>query len=285
MRGAALLLVLWLVALLAALIGAFAFAARTEQLLGRSAADAVVAQQAARAGLEYALTRVGPATDEHAWWPDGRSYPFRIGGVEVSVQVVDEQGKVDLNQASPALLSALLQAVGQEQAQAGPLAGAIVDWRDADSLTQPGGGAEDADYAAAGRPYGARDGPFESTSELQQVLGMTPELYAALAPTITIHSRNPSPDPAFAPGPVLTALGLDAPTIIAAREAWQPGIGGLPPLPQGVGRSAGTFGIVSRARLAHGYETTLRAVVRAGPGALPGAGYTVLAWEEGSLLR
>lgn len=281
--GAALLLVMWLVALLAALIGAFAFSARTEHLLGRAAVDHAVAQQAARAGLEYALSRTGQAGQAHVWWPDGREHLLQLGDVQVQVALVDEQGKVDLNQASHDLLLALLRALQAEQPQL--LAGRIIDWRDSDSLSQPSGGAEDGDYAAAGRPHGAKDAPFESISELQQLLGMPPELYARLAPNVTVHSRNPDPDPTFAPLPVLAALGLDAASVAASRAAWRPGQDGLPALPNAVGRVGGTFGIVSRARLPHGYEGTLRAVVRSGPGGLPGAAYTVLSWEEGSLLR
>ncbi|MDO5505309.1 MAG: type II secretion system protein GspK [Pseudoxanthomonas suwonensis] len=282
-NGAALLLVLWLVALLAALIGAFAFAARTEQLLGRATVDAAVAQQAARAGLDYALSRTGQAGEAHVWWPDGRANVLQLGAIHVEVALVDEQGKVDLNQASHMLIAGLLRALDAEQPQV--LAGVIVDWRDEDSLTQPAGGAEDGDYAAAGRPYGAKDAPFESITELQQLLGMTPELYARLAPNVTVHSRNPDPDPTFAPPAVLTALGLDAAGIGARRAAWRPGPDAPPVVPGAVGRVGGTFGIVSRARLPHGYEGTLRAVVRTGPGGLPGAAYTVLSWEEGSLLR
>src|SRR5690606_23169734 len=57
-RGAALLLVLWLVALLAALVGAFAMIAQVEHLQGQVLSRGVVARQAARAGLEYALSRL-----------------------------------------------------------------------------------------------------------------------------------------------------------------------------------------------------------------------------------
>ena len=49
------------------------------------------------------------------------------------------------------------------------MAAAIVDWRDADPLTQPSGGGEDGDYAAANLPYGAKDAEFKSVAELQQV--------------------------------------------------------------------------------------------------------------------
>lgn len=288
-QGAALLLVLWLVALLAVLVGGFAFAARTEQLLGRSAGDALRAQQAAHAGLDYALTRIGPPEQEGAWWADGRTYPWRIGeggeAIAVEVEITDERGKVDLNQASPQLLAELIKALGVDASRAGPLAGAIVDWRDEDSLTQPGGGAEDADYAAAGRPYGAKDAPFAGISELQQVLGMDPALYRRLLPNVTVFAQTDSPDPVYAPHAVLLALQQDADSVIASRQAWQPGIGVMPLMPLAGFAGGGTFSVVSRARLAHGYEGELRAVVRLGPSGVPGASYTVLSWEEGALLQ
>ena len=50
-RGAALLLVLWLVAMLTALVGSFALAARTEHLQGQVLARGVEAQALARAEL------------------------------------------------------------------------------------------------------------------------------------------------------------------------------------------------------------------------------------------
>src|SRR5690606_7982998 len=56
-RGAALLLVLWLVTLLAALVGTFALAARTEHLQGQVLARGLEAREAARAGIEYGIVR------------------------------------------------------------------------------------------------------------------------------------------------------------------------------------------------------------------------------------
>ena len=49
-RGAALILVLWLIVLLTALIGGFALAARVEALQGRVLVRGLVASNAARAG-------------------------------------------------------------------------------------------------------------------------------------------------------------------------------------------------------------------------------------------
>ena len=170
-----------------------------------------------------------------------------------------------------------MQAVGSERAQAEQLAAAIVDWRDSDPLTQANGGAEDPDYAAAGRPYGAKDAPFETVAEVEQVLGMTPELFAALQPYLTVHGGSHPPNATYAPGPVLAAMGLDADAILAQRA-----------LPAGadasqlVGAGSGTYSIDSRARRADGRGAALQATVRAGSGSVPGSVYTVLRWQEGT---
>lgn len=273
-RGVALLLVVWLIALLTALIGAFAISARVESLQGRVLAQGSVVQQIARAGLEYALQRVADPDAGSRWTPDGRPYAWQYAGSQVQVQLVDESGKVDLNQADAQILSSLLRAVGVEPAQAQQLAGAAVDWRDSDALSQVAGGAEDPDYAAAGLPYGAKDAPYESVAEVEQVLGWTPQLYARVRAYLTIYAGRGRPDPRYAQAPVLTALGLDPGLVLAQRQ----GSIGQPAL---VGQGTGTYSIQSRARTPDGRQAVLRAVVRAGGGPTPGSMYTTLRWEEG----
>ena len=277
MRGAALLLVLWLVALLTALVGAYALTARIEALQGRVGSRGAMAQEIARAGMEYALVRVADRNPETHWQPNGRAYAWRFDGHDVQVRIIDETGKVDLNQADVPLLSRLVQVLGEPPDASDALAAAIVDWRDADDLSQPVGGAEDGDYAAAGRPYGAKDAPFETIAELEQVLGMTPDLYARLEPFLTLYSGRGQPDATYAQGPVLVAMGMDATAWLAQREA-----AGAAGALQLVGTGSGTYSIESRARLADGRETSLRTVVRAGASPVPGSAYTLLRWEEGA---
>lgn len=289
MSGAALLLVMWLIALLTALIGGFALAARIEHMQGVVLSRGFVAAQVARAGAEYAITRVAPSDPRQRWLADGRVYPWRFADAQVEVRIIDESGKVDLNNADAPLLAGLFQALGQSREDADRIASAIVDWRDPDSLTQVAGGAEDADYAAAGRPYGAKDAPFEDVAEVQQVLGMTPALYAQAAALLTVYTGRAQPDPAFAAAPVLTAMGLDAEQIVAMRQRFDPGSGQpQPTLPGGqplVADSSGTYSIESRARLADGRKAVLRMVVRTGGNGVPGSAYTPLRWEEGASLR
>lgn len=281
MRGVALVMVMWLVALLTALIGAFAMTARIEHMQGRVLSRGIVVEQAARAGLEYAMTRVVEADPALQWLPDGRAYPWAFGGTEIEVRIVDEAAKVDLNNAGIDLLAALLRAVGAEPDVATAVAAAIVDWRDPDTLTQPAGGAEDAQYAEAGRPHGAKDAPFETAAELEQVLGMTPALYAAVAAHVTVHSGRPQPDQRFASAEVLQAMGVDPTAILLQRESGLPADAGA-----GIaGGGSGTYSIDSRARLFDGRQAVLRALIRTGASGVPGAAYTPLRWEEGATPR
>ena len=280
-RGVALLMVVWLLALLTAVIGAFALAARTESLEGRVLSQGVVADEAARAGLEYAMTRVVELEPTRQWLPDGRDYAWSFNGVDVTVNIVDESGKVDLNGADLDLMANLMMAVGERRDRARRLAAAIVDWRDPDSLSQIEGGAEDPDYESEGLPYGAKDAPFESIAELQQVQGMTPELFAKLEPSLTVYSGQARPNELYAGAPVLKAMGLDPQRVLAERR--RPRLPGETPALVGAG--TGTYSIESRARLRGGRVSILRAVIRAGNSGVPGSAYTPLRWQAGALAR
>jgi general secretion pathway protein K len=283
-RGAALVLVLWLIALLTAVVGAFALAARIEHLQQRVGTDDAIGQEKARAGLEYALYRLQPNALQPPWTPDGRRYRGSLDTQTIDLRVIDENGKVNLNLADATLLAGLLEAVDVEPGRAKQLAGAIIDWRDPDSLKQPGGGAETADYQAAGLPYGARNARFETLGELQRVLGMDAALYERLEPLLTLYSRQSRPDPRFAAGPVLQALGLDAERLLAERERLQAAADGNVTDGTPVGGS-GTYSIESRATDPRGRVSVLRAVVRRGAAGTPGTAYTVLRWEQGMAAR
>ncbi|HDS1219452.1 general secretion pathway protein GspK [Stenotrophomonas sp. TWI143] len=283
-RGAALVLVLWLIALMTALVGAFALSARVEHLQERVLDDDARGQERARAGLEYALMRLSPDPLRAPWQADGRTYRWQFDGARIEIQVLDENGKINLNLADVALLTAFLQALGEPVDNARQLAGAIVDWRDEDSLLQPGGGAEAQDYAAAGLPYGPRNKRFETLGELQRVLGMNGPLYRKMLPHLTLYSRQARPDPRFASAPVLTALGLDADLVLAQRN--QPERDGDPADgSSALASSSGTYSIESRVIDGSGRRSVLQAVVRNGSGGIPGRSYTVLRWEQGMTAR
>jgi general secretion pathway protein K len=149
-------------------------------------------------------------------------------------------------------------------------------------------GAEDNAYLAAGKPYGAKDGPFDSVEELQLVLGMTPELYRRLKPALTVYSRQPGINPAVASPEVLLAIpGMGVNTVeqyMALRE--QNRKDGLPP-PQPplvdrhyIARTTGrTYSIHAQARLQSGVTAHITTIVDL-RGRDPAAPFTVLSWRQ-----
>ena len=287
-RGAALILVLWLLVLMTALIGGFAQTARIESLQAHQLRSALIARQAARAGIEYAVLRMNYPDVNRRWLPDGRKYPFRIGDAELEIRVLDESGKIDINGASQELLGKLLDALGVAEPRAHNLAGAIVDYRDPDDLLSRGG-AEASEYSSAGLAYGPKNKPFESVSELQRVLGMDFVLYQKLVPNVTVYASG-DPTPSFAPPPVLQALGLSADgahVFQTQREAWQPNAPGAQPpvLPNGqpfvVQMGSGIYDISSHVTLHDGTKLTVNAIVRASQTGPFGQLYVPLQWREG----
>lgn len=285
-RGAALLLVLWLLLLMTGLVSVFALGARTEALQGSALRSQVAGRHAAEAGIEVAALRMSAPDANQRWVPDGRANHFVFEDYRIEVQVQDEAGKFDLNVADARQLATLLQVLGVDEDRARALAGAIQDWRDPDDLLAVEGGAEDRDYAAADLPYGARDQPFTTLSELQQVLGMDEATYRLLVPHVTIYTARPQPDPSFAQPPVLAAMGLDPAQVaqlLAARQAWQPGLP-APLQPDGntlavVG--SGTYSVASRATRPDGSQIEVTATLRIGAGSGFGQLYAPLAWRAG----
>ncbi len=165
-----------------------------------------------------------PETEElfvDGWRADGTVYVWPFGGGRVSVSIQDEDGKIDLNTAPDELLRGLFLSVGLDGDASAALVDAIADFRDEDDLHRLNG-AEDRDYADAGLSYGAKDAPFEAVAELQQVIGMTRELYQRVAPALTVYSGRRGIDPRVAPREALLALrGIgseEVESFLAARE-------------------------------------------------------------------
>jgi len=279
-RGAALLLVLWVLVLLTGTIAVFALGARTEGMQGRALSRSAQARYAAEAGIDVAAYHLLDPDGDARWVPDGRPIEFEWGGQKVRVRVVDESAKLDLNIASPELLAGLMQALGVDFERSRRIAGAIADWRDGDDLLNAEGGAEDPEYAAAKLPYGAKDRPFETLSELRLVLGMDPALYEKMRPYVTLYSGLARPNPAYAGKPVLQALGMDenqAAGFLAQREGGAAGPGSTPVTAQG----SGTYSISSRATRPDGTRVQIQAAIRVGGGGGFGQLYLPLSWRVG----
>lgn len=215
-RGAALLFALWAIALLAALLAGLAVGARGEAEASRYAYEQARARYAAEAGIARAVDALRDPDSARRWVPDGREYRFDFDGTKVAVRIEDTSGQVDLNAATPQVLTNLFLAAGANAEQARALADAVQDWRDADDIPHAHGAEADA-YRRAGLQWLPRNGPFRSSDELARVYGMTDTLYRKVADAVTVYSGRNFPDPQYA-GPLALAAMRDGDLASARRE-------------------------------------------------------------------
>lgn len=218
-RGIALVLVLWVLALLTIMALSVTATQRTEVALTenlvanvrfRAASDAAIAYMVASFMMPAdELPAAEAAGDADAiampWVPNGAARDWGFFGQKLSISVTDEQSRINLNESDPELLAALIALFDVPEEEARAIADAIADFRDEDDLTQLNG-AEDGDYADAGLALGAKDEAFVAVEELQQVLGMTRELYRGLSPEVTVDTEGGEIREKFASPAVLAAL-------------------------------------------------------------------------------
>ncbi|HYC34797.1 MAG TPA: hypothetical protein VEC19_00110 [Usitatibacter sp.] len=283
--GVALVLVLWVSVLLTVIASSFIVERRTEAMIMRNSISLARAEAAADAGVHrgiHEMYRSDNAPDR--WKRDGTVQEWAFDAIPVRVQMLDESARIDINTASDVLLRGLLTSSGLNDQEAAKLLDAILDWRDPDSLKRPNG-AEEPDYRDAGLAYKPANSAFQAIEELQLVLGMRPDLYRRLAPSITVFSRQPGVNPQLASREVLLAIPGLTPEIvdkyIADREeARRQGLP-LPSLPQAGGVASGTSMVAtirSEARLDDGTLFVREAVALLRP--VPRKAVTFVSWRE-----
>jgi general secretion pathway protein K len=284
-RGVALVLVIWASILLMVVAASFIFDRRTEAMIIGNSISIARAQAAADAGIERAVyDAYRNDNGQDKWKRDGSPHVWSIDGIPVKVEMRDESAKIDINMASDALLRGLFVTAGLNDDDANALLDAVLDWRDADSLKRLHG-AEEADYKAAGLQYRPANEPFQAIEELQLVLGMRPEIYRRIAPSITVYSRSAGVNVQVASRDVLLSIpGLTPEVVddfIARREEAR--ANGLPPplLAQAGVYGSGTTMVVSirsEARPEDGTFFAREAVALLRPA--PRKPVTFVAWRE-----
>lgn len=192
--GFALLIVLWTLVLISLLLTGLAASARSDAQLTANLRSAAELEAEADGAISTAI---------FALLQPGKQSAARDSATEVS----SLSGLVNPNVVSPELLRALLFRLGTDPNRAEALASAIVDWR-SPSLGKQRNGAKAAEYRAAGLEYGPPGAPYETLAELREVLGMTPGLFAALLPHVTLYwDEDPEPQAA---SPLVRAAMRDA---------------------------------------------------------------------------
>lgn len=219
-RGFVLIIVIWGLGLVLVLAASFAVSTRSFTKTTANRTQLVYSETHADTGVHLALmalmaSRVARPEVAPPIPLNGETYSCTIAdGVILAISVEDEGGKVDLNAASPAMLVSLFQGFGADLDRAMALADALLDFRDDDDNKRPNGG-EAPEYEAAGLSISPKNAPLQAPEELEQVMGIDAELYRAIRPYVTVHSRRSGVDPGTAAPPLLAALTGEPPADFA----------------------------------------------------------------------
>lgn len=154
-----------------------------------------------------------------AWAQQVPPYALDDGGW-LAGQLEDLQGRFNINSLSGQATETerftepqqqfirLLQALEEPQVElqdAIAITQAVADWIDADANPREYG-AEDDYYYDATPPYRAANRPFISVSELRAIANMTPEIYLALEPLVTVWTADQKINIHTAPLAVLRSI-------------------------------------------------------------------------------
>jgi len=287
-KGIALVIVLWLTIMLTVIASGFAFSMHSEALTARNALSLAQVRTAANGAIERMAFELSRPRYPTAWGSDGQPHQWQDGDVTLVASAVDESAKIDINSAPDTLLKGLFQNVaGADAETAARIVDAILDWRDPDDLKRPNG-AEEADYRAANLKQKPANAPFETTSELARVMYVTPAIYARVADSITVHSRQPGVNASTASRDVLLALPAATPESVdlfltqrADALASKLPVPGFPPASGFAAGAVPVWRIRAVATARDGVTFVREAVVRpSGDGRRP---LLTLSWQEGQL--
>ncbi|MBN1869286.1 MAG: general secretion pathway protein GspK [Candidatus Omnitrophica bacterium] len=103
---------------------------------------------------------------------------------------IDEERKLNINKAPEDVLKRFFEMTAELAAQdASDIAGAIVDWRDADDEPSENG-AESYYYKALPDGYPCKNALFEVLEELRLVKGVTPAIFDKVKNRVTVYGRG-----------------------------------------------------------------------------------------------
>ena len=213
--GSVAILALWGVALIGILLAAATFTTRTEVRIAENAIGGSRARLAAEAGTQLGLSRLLRRRTEGTAVFDGAAELWQDGSTRVAISIIDEAGKLDLNNAPFPLLTGLFVAVGRSREAAVLLACNILERRGQSDAACP----EPADDAPRSQHL------FVVPEELGQLPGFDEALYEDVADYVTVATGASAIDPRVAARPVLMAIPGATPDLVDSflenRARWR----------------------------------------------------------------
>lgn len=266
-RAFVLISAIWIAGLLAVMASAFAINLRVQILSGANVVQSAKAEFIADGLVNLTAWKlVGQKEPDPNMPRDGRSWTCLWNDAAiVQLAVQDQGGLIDLNAASEELLLQIVEKSGLPENKAQPLVKAILDYRDSDSEASDGG-SEPETYP--GVSFGPKNGPFQAVEEIDQIPGMSGELYDRLAPFLTVQSLQPGFDPQLMPAQMKKLLEINADGTVPT--AFQPFV---------AQSQSGIFGIDATVRLQNGTVFQRHAIVAITRE--ENRPFTVMTWQRG----
>jgi len=193
-EGVALIMVLWVIAILSVVVLEFSFGMRTEANLTKNFKEEASLYALAEGGIQRAIVEliykhdtrvqqkrkamkieeVPPGKEE--WQTDGRPNTISFSTGKCEVRVLGEDGKININAVSETLLRKIVGNMGLEGEGRDVVVDSILDWRDSDDFYRLNG-AENDYYQSLPNPYECKNGSLDTVEELLLIKGVTPDLF------------------------------------------------------------------------------------------------------------
>ncbi len=210
-NGFVIVVVLCIVILMTAMV--LGFNRRTQMTLraAESFTNSRRARACALAGLNLAVATVknnpGASAEKNSDTLLSRPINFELDDVPCTVTLTDETGRININalktpdgRENRAVINQLLRLIEllnrrqPEKPVTCDIVASIIDWIDADEhvtcldfVKNHNLGAESDYYTALSPPYKSANAPFDSIDQLLLVKGVTPDIFEALQPFLTIY--------------------------------------------------------------------------------------------------
>jgi len=210
-RGFALLLVLLMLALVAVVGAEFSYSMRLEASAVRAYKNGIIGSHLAETAIQQAIREIvadaphvveakdGLLTfytaDRHAL-PRLPRAKAELAEGQYSYRITDEEARLNINTSQPDRVDRLLVTLGLEKEVRDTIVDSIQDWRDPDENHRANGAESEDYYLKLPIPYRSHNANLESITELQQIKGITPEIYKgtkdrlALSSLVTVRSAG-----------------------------------------------------------------------------------------------
>ncbi|PUB83040.1 MAG: hypothetical protein B6D72_03655 [gamma proteobacterium symbiont of Ctena orbiculata] len=192
-QGVALVLVLWLVALLTIVAASFATHSKVETRLTTNAIDALRSRLLAESGVNRSIIELMVSDPEQRWRSNGQVQQIKSDQGELRISIRNSSGLLDLNKTTADQLVNLFALIADDFQEQEALAYRLIDWRDGDDLRHLNG-AEDPDYRSAGYAFDTAGRNLASIDELAYVMGFDAAKVDRLRPFVTLYSDTGTVD-------------------------------------------------------------------------------------------